>query len=176
MGAGKTSAARAAAAALGGQAVDSDQAIEERLGTRIDDYFASHGERAFREAEEETVASLLEQPPSPVLSLGGGAVASERVRRLLADHTVVLLDVDADTAWRRAGGRRPLARDRDRFDALLQERAPVYDALADAVLLDSSRDVVRRAVPALRALSSAPAGTRLVWATAASGEYPVYVG
>src|SRR5687768_18467468 len=44
-----------------------------------------------------------------------------------------------------------------------------------AVLLDSSREVVRRAVPALRALAGAPEGTKLVWATAASGDYPVYV-
>jgi shikimate kinase len=104
MGAGKTSAARAAAAELGGRAVDSDQVIEERIGTSIEDYFSSHGERAFREAEEEAIADLLENPPGPVLSLGGGAIASDRVRRLLPDHTVVLLDVDEDTAWRRAGG------------------------------------------------------------------------
>ena len=76
MGAGKTSAARAAAAALGARAVDSDHVLEERLGARIEDYFASHGERAFREAEEEAVAALLEDPPSPVLSLGGGAIGS----------------------------------------------------------------------------------------------------
>jgi shikimate kinase/3-dehydroquinate synthase len=177
MGAGKTSAARAAAAELRGRAVDSDQLIEERLGTSIDAYFASHGERAFREVEEETVAELLERPPAPVLSLGGGAVASERVRSLLSEHTVVLLDVDEETAWRRAGGRpRPLARDRARFGALLAEREPLYDGLADVVLLDSARDVVRRAVPAIRALEDAPAGARLLWAVADSGEYPVYVG
>jgi shikimate kinase / 3-dehydroquinate synthase len=176
MGAGKTSAARAAAAALGEHSVDSDQVLEERLGTSIEDYFAGHGERAFRAAEEDAVAELLERPPAPVLSRGGGAIGSERVRGLLDDHTVVLLDVDEETAWRRAGGRRPLARDRDRFAALLAERAPVYESLADAVLLDSARDAVRRAVPALRSLADAPAGTRLVWAITASGEYPVYVG
>jgi len=176
MGAGKTSAARAAGAALGARAVDSDHMLEERLGCSIEDYFAAHGERAFRSAEEEAVCELLERPPSPVLSLGGGAIASERVRSLLAGHTVVLLDVDEETAWRRAGGRRPLARDRSRFAALLAERAPLYDGLADAVLLDSSREVVRRAAPSLRALAGAPEGTKLVWATAASGDYPVYVG
>ena len=176
MGAGKTSAARAAAAALGERAVDSDHVVEERLGSSIEAYFSSHGERAFREAEEETVCELLERPPSPVLSLGGGSIASERVRGLLSGHTVVLLDVDEETAWRRAGGRRPLARDRDRFSALLAERAPMYDSLADAVLLDSGRDVVRRAAPAIRALRDAPHGTRLIWATAESGQYPVYVG
>ena len=37
MGAGKTTAARAAAAALGGRAVDSDQLLEERTGKRIED-------------------------------------------------------------------------------------------------------------------------------------------
>ena len=153
MGAGKTSAARAAAAALGARAVDSDHVVEEQIGCSVEEYFASHGERAFRAAEEDAVCSLLERPPSPVLSLGGGSITSERVRGLLAGHTVVLLDVDEETAWRRAGGKRPLARDRSRFAALLAERGPLYDSLADAVLMDSARDVVRRAVPALRALA-----------------------
>jgi shikimate kinase/3-dehydroquinate synthase len=176
MGAGKTSAARAAGAALGTRAIDSDHVLEERLGCTIESYFASHGERAFRAAEEDAVAELLEQPPSPVISLGGGAIGSERIRSLLERHTVVLLDVDEETAWRRAGGKRPLARDRSRFAALLADRAPLYDSIADAVLMDSSREVVRRAVPGLRALEAAPPGTRMLWATAASGEYPVYVG
>ena len=118
MGAGKTSAARAAAAALGASALDSDHVLEQRLGCSIEEYFASHGERAFRAAEEEVVSELLEQPPAPVLSLGGGAIASERVRPLLERHTVVLLDVDEETAWRRAGGRRPLARHSSRIAAL----------------------------------------------------------
>jgi shikimate kinase/3-dehydroquinate synthase len=173
MGAGKTSAARAAAGVLGARAVDADQEIERRLGSSIEDYFASHGEPAFRAVEEDLVTELLERPPAPVLSLGGGAVASTRVRELLRRHTVVLLDVDAETAWRRAGHkRRPLARDRERFARLHAERAPLYESVADAVLLDSGREHVRAAVPALRAL---PPETKLLWAVAASGSYPVYV-
>jgi shikimate kinase/3-dehydroquinate synthase len=173
MGAGKTTGARAAAAALNARAVDADRALEDRLGSSIEAYFASHGERAFREVEEEVVCELLERPPAPVVSLGGGAIASQRVRELLARHTVVLLDVDADTAWRRAGGRRPLARDRERFAALHAERTPVYESLADAVLFDSGQDVVRRAAGALRAL---PPGVKLLWAMAGEDQYPVYVG
>jgi shikimate kinase/3-dehydroquinate synthase len=89
----------------------------------------------------------------------------------------VLLDVDTATAWRRAGGkRRPLARDRAAFEALHATRSALYEQLADAILDDSSRDVVRRALPHLRALAAAPAGTRLVWARTASRDYPVYVG
>jgi shikimate kinase/3-dehydroquinate synthase len=174
MGAGKTSAARAAASLLGARAVDADHEIERRLGSSIDAYFAAHGEAAFRAVEEEVVVELLERPPSPVLSLGGGAVLSPRVRAALSRHTVVLLDVDVETAWRRCGNkRRPLARDRNRFVELHAARAPLYESVADAVLIDSAREHVRQAVPALRAL---PSGVKLLWAVTASGSYPVHVG
>ena len=177
MGAGKTSAARAAASAFGARAFDADHEIEDRLGTSIQDFWVSHGEAAFRQLEERVVCEWLERPPAPVLSLGGGAVGSTRVRELLRRHTVVLIDVDVDTAWHRAGNkRRPLARDRARFVALHAERTPLYESLADAILLDSTRDEVRRAAPALRALARAPAGTKLLWAASASGSYPVHVG
>ena len=174
MGAGKTTGARAAAAALGVRAVDTDRELEQRLGTSIEDYFASHGERAFREVEEDVVAEVLEKPPAPVISIGGGAINSARVRELLSRHTVVMLDVDEPTAWRRAGGkRRPLARDRERFAALHAERAPLYEALADAVLLDGGAETVRRAAGALRRI---PPGVKVLWAVAGAVNYPVYVG
>ena len=174
MGAGKTTGARAAAAALGVRAVDTDKELEQRLGTSIEDYFASHGERAFREAEEDVVAEVLETPPAPVISLGGGSINSARVRELLAKHTVVMLDVDEATAWRRAGGkRRPLARDRERFAALHAERAPLYESLADAVLLDGGAETIRRAAGALRRI---PPGVKAIWAVAGEHHYPVYVG
>ena len=107
-----------------------------------------------------------------MLSLGGGSITSERVRSALERHTVVLLDVDAETAWQRCRSGRPLARDRDRFEALHAERAPLYTGLADAILPADRRDEVRRALPAIRALGAAPPGTKLLWA----GEYPVFVG
>jgi shikimate kinase/3-dehydroquinate synthase len=177
MGAGKTSAARAAAGVLDARAIDADHEIERRLGGSIADHFTSHGEAAFRRLEEDVVSALLERPPAPVLSLGGGAVLSPRVQELLRRHTVVLLDVDVDTAWRRCANKpRPLAQDRRAFTALHDQRAPLYESLADAVLIDSSRETVRRAVPSLRALARAPAGTKLLWAVAASGSYPVHVG
>ena len=170
MGAGKTTGARAAAAALGVRAIDTDRELEQRLGTSIEDYFASHGERAFREVEEDVVAEVLETPPAPVISIGGGAIGSARVRELLARHTVVMLDVDEATAWRRAGGkRRPLARDRERFAALHAERAPVYEALADAVLLDGGAETVRRAAGALRKI---PTGAKVLWAVAGERQLP----
>ena len=120
---------------------------------------------------------LLSRPDTGVIALGGGALGSERVRGALASHTVVHLEVEPDEAWRRASGKgRPLARDRGRFAQLHGDRSAVYASVADAVLPPSDRDALRRALPALRALDDAPAGTRLVWASASSGEYPVFLG
>src|SRR3954466_11468566 len=172
MGAGKSLAARSAAAALNVPSVDSDALLERRLGVSIESYFAPPGEHAFRAEEEEAVTEILEAPPAPVVSLGGGAIASERVREALARHTVVLLAVDAGPACPRCRNSRPLARDRDRFDALHAERAPVYARLADAILPADRRDEVRQALPAIRARDEAPSGTKLLWA----GAYPVFVG
>ena len=52
----------------------------------------------------------------------------------------------------------------------------MYESVASATLPPMARDGVRRALPALRTLEEAPQGTRLVWASAASGDYPVFFG
>ncbi len=46
----------------------------------------------------------------------------------------------------------------------------------DATLPDLPVGAAARAAGALRALAAAPDGTRMLWASAASGEYPVLVG
>jgi 3-dehydroquinate synthetase/shikimate kinase len=177
MGAGKSSAARTVAAELGVQPLDSDRELESELGEPLESFFDREGEAAFRAREQELVLRLLERPRSPVLALGGGAVGSEAVREALGDHTVVHLEVEPDAAWRRASNKgRPLARERDSFDRLHRARATLYEAVADAVLPPCERDGPRRALPALLALREGPAGTRLVWASAASGDYPVFLG
>ncbi len=177
MGAGKSTGARALAAELGGEALDSDRLLEQRLGEPIEVFFDREGEQAFRAREEEVVLELLDRPDALVIALGGGAVGSERVREALAAHTVVHLEVDSSEAWRRASNHgRPLARDPERFGQLHRDRASLYDSVADAVLPPGERDGIRRSVPALRALADAPAGTRLVWAASAGGDYPVFLG
>jgi shikimate kinase/3-dehydroquinate synthase len=177
MGAGKTTGARALAAELGAEALDSDRELEERLGEPVESFFDREGEAAFRAREEEVVVELLAAPGAPVIALGGGAVGSERVRSALARHTVVHLEVEPGEAWRRASGKaRPLARDRGRFDQLHGDRAALYESVADVVVPPGDRDALRRALPALRALEEAPPGARLVWASAASGDYPVFLG
>jgi shikimate kinase/3-dehydroquinate synthase len=179
MGAGKTTLARELATARGVEHVDTDDLLVARFGRPIAEVFAADGEAAFRAAEEEVVLGLLDAPRDRdmVVSLGGGSVLSAPVRAALDRHTVVLLDVPLETAWARAQGHgRPLAQDRAAFAALHAERAEIYHALADAHLPQADRGAIVRAEAALRALAAAPEGTRMLWASAATGEYPVYVG
>jgi shikimate kinase/3-dehydroquinate synthase len=177
MGSGKTSAARAIGAARETRPIDSDHELERRLGESIESFFDREGEAEFRAREEEVVLDLLERPPSGVCALGGGALGSERVREALTPHTVVYLEVDPADAWRRASGKgRPLARDATGFAALHEQRRPVYESVADVIVPPGARGAVVHALPAITALSRAPEGTRLVWAEAASGAYPVFFG
>ena len=179
MGAGKSSAARAAAAELGVPALDSDRELERELGEPIESFFDREGEAAFRAREQELVLRLLAGADGAVVALGGGAVGSDAVQRALERQVVVHLDVEPDEAWRRSSGKgRPLARDRGRFDELHASRRATYESVADASLPPAGRDLMHRALPALVALrdGGAPAGTRLIWARAASGDYPIFVG
>ena len=176
MASGKSSAARVAAARAGRAAQDSDRLIEERLGHSIEEEFERGGEGSFRAREEEVVLELLERAgDGDRISLGGGSVLSARVQEALERHTVVLLDIDADTAWQRAEGkRRPLARDRRAFVELHAARAGLYEHLADAIV-PARRDCVADALPHLEALAARPRRARLLWAAAASGSYPVWI-
>lgn len=180
MGSGKSTAAAELAEALGVRCIDSDAEIERRLGRSIPAQFETDGEQAFRGSEERVVLELLESAPAgSAVSLGGGSVLSERVRDALSGHLVVLLDIDPAEAWERVCGgdvERPLARRRESFMRLHRERAPIYERLAHAILPARVRGVARRALPGLRALEAAPAGTAMLWASADSGEYPVLVG
>ncbi len=109
-----------------------------------------------------------------MISLGGGAVESEKVRAALTRHVVCLVQIDGETAWVRASrSPRPLAQDRELFLARLAARTPIYESLADAVLPAGDTALGRRAAGALAALAP---GTRLLWAHAASGDYPVFFG
>ena len=171
MGAGKSTAARRLAGALGVEAADSDRLLEAELGCSIEAFFDREGEAAFREREERVVLELLARGV-PIAALGGGAVLSERVRAALRDHTVALLEISLDEAWNRASGRgRPLARDRDAFAERYAERLSVYEEIADAFIPSAAH--VDDVAPAL---GEVPGGTRLVWAHAASGSYPVWFG
>ena len=144
MGAGKSKLGRELARLTGRPFVDTDEEIEKRFGP-IGELF-ERGEPEFRRIEEQIVAEAL-AGPTAVIALGGGAVLSEATRERLAQTTFVAwVPVDVDTAWSRVrSSDRPLARDRERFGRLYEERVAIYDAVADG----SGDDA--RVAPPLRA-------------------------
>jgi shikimate kinase/3-dehydroquinate synthase len=176
MGAGK-SAALAAAREAGIETTEVDDLMERELGLPIAEAFERDGEEAFRAREAEVVGVLLEGADGGAIALGGGSVLSPRVRDALARHIVVWLQIEPEEAWRRiAGTPRPLARSAEDVVRLLKERLPLYEALADAIVPQGSRDSLARALPWLEALAELPEKTKMIWAASASGQYPVYVG
>jgi shikimate kinase/3-dehydroquinate synthase len=176
MGAGKSAALEAARDA-GLETTEVDALMERDLGMPIAAAFERHGEEGFRAREAEVVGNLLERADGGAIALGGGSVLSERVREALGRHVVVWLQIDAEEAWRRIEGTdRPLARSAADVSELLEARLPLYERLADAIVPQGDRGQAARALPAIRALADLPAGTKLLWASSASGEYPVLVG
>src|SRR5437762_2145576 len=72
MGAGKSTAARALAEALGVEEIDADVVLEEQLGMTIGRFFDERGEPAFRAEEEPTLIRLLSEQTPRVIALSGG--------------------------------------------------------------------------------------------------------
>jgi shikimate kinase/3-dehydroquinate synthase len=182
MGAGKSTVAAELAEALGSTVLDSDELLAERFGHPVAHEFALHGEESFRAAEDELVCRLLSDvTPETVIALGGGSVLSERVRDALQEHVTVLIDVEPHLAWARVraevdGAERPLAQNEGDFLALYESRHALYEQLADAIFKDLPLGGATRTLAGLRALSAMPKGTRLLWASSVSGEYPVLIG
>jgi shikimate kinase len=135
MGAGKTTVAGLLASRWGTTVRDTDLDVETAEGRRISDIFVDEGESHFRDLERAAVADALAHHGG-VLALGGGAVLDPTTRRLLADHTVVFLRVGLSDAVKRVGlgvGRPLLLGNvRARVKALLDERLPLYQEVADA--------------------------------------------
>jgi shikimate kinase len=147
MGSGKTAVGRRLAQELELDFIDTDDLAEARMGMSISDAFARQGEGFFRTREEEVICEELSKGDGnnrgKVISLGGGAVTTAGVRKLLEqEENVILLDVDKDTAYERSRrDNRPLAQDRDQFDKLYTARKELYRQVADIVIDVGTKNV-----------------------------------
>jgi shikimate kinase len=135
MGAGKSTVGRLLAERWDVAFRDTDDDVEHAEGRSISDIFVDSGEEHFRALEREAVAHALGEHAG-VLAVGGGAVMRPETRSLLAGHRVVFLQVGLTDAAARVGlgTSRPLllGNVRGTLKALLDERTPVYQAVADA--------------------------------------------
>lgn len=132
-GSGKTTVGLLLAERLGVGFRDTDQDVERTEGRSVPDIFVEDGEPYFRALERAAVVAALEEHDG-VLALGGGAVLDEGTRSLLADQPTVWLQVGASAGAHRVGLDVPrpvlLGNVRSRMVALLNERSPLYDAVA----------------------------------------------
>ena len=153
-------------------------ASSSALGEPIESFFDREGEAAFRAREEEVVCELLGPRRRP-----GGRARRRRgpvragARRARAPHRRAPRDRPRRTpggAPRARGGRSPATR--ALRGALARPRARSTSRSPTRSMPPADRDALRRALPFVRALADAPPGTRLVWAGAESGDYPVFLG
>jgi shikimate kinase len=138
-GCGKSTVGRHAARHLGLDFADSDHEIEAHLGLSIRDYFATHGEPAFRDVESQIIGAVT-QRQGWVIATGGGAVLREANRRALRDRcTVVYLRSTPEDLTRRLRNdtRRPLLQGADpltRLRSLYRERDAHYRETAHFII------------------------------------------
>ena len=148
MGAGKSRVGHRLATSVDAPFIDTDVRIAERYGP-IDEMFDREGEEYFRIVEREVVAEALRE--EAVISLGGGAVLHPDTRDDLAGLAVVSLQVSREAVRPRlSGGNRPLIAEGglDRWSAILEQRRPLYEAVA-GLSIDTSRRSVARIVDAI---------------------------
>lgn len=139
MASGKTTLGRLVADSMELAFTDSDHEIENEHGP-IPQLFESFGEEHFRHLERVAVARVLRRPG--IVSLGGGAVLDPDTRSDLAEFPVVFLTVAPEVAAHRLQNTtRPLAQGGiDAWTAILADRLPLYQEVADATFDTSSRD------------------------------------
>jgi shikimate kinase len=128
---------------MGWPRIDTDEMVTARFGRPIAEIFADFGEDTFRDAESEVVGQLSGAAPAVIVTGGGIVLRASNVESLRRVGTLVHLEADEETLFRRVSRRstRPLLQTenpRATLAELLRLRLPLYRDAAD-VQVDTSR-------------------------------------
>lgn len=126
---GKTTVGRLLAARTGRPFLDTDEQFVSKTGIPIPDYFAAHGEAAFRRVEREVIAEAARARGSIIATGGGAVLCAENVRALARTGVLIFLDRAPERLCPTAD--RPLAASREALAQLYAQRYPLYRAAAD---------------------------------------------
>lgn len=143
-GSGKSTIGKALARKLQRSFIDTDDVIELETGLSISQIFIDKGEPWFRDLEKSVLARELAKLDG-VLSLGGGAPLSQEAQKILqtVNASVVYLSVSLATAAPRVGFNRDrpllLNNPRGAWQELMDKRRPIYEALADHIVVVDER-------------------------------------
>ena len=135
MGTGKSTVGRELARLMGRKFVDTDHAIEQRVGLSVSDIFAQHGEAFFRECEKE-LAIELAGTMNRIVATGGGTLLDPEVRRVFsATGLIICLFTQREQLVQRLErtDKRPTLRGDSvarKVDDLLAKRKAVYDTIS----------------------------------------------
>jgi shikimate kinase len=161
-GSGKSAVGRLFAARHGLTWVDADSVLEQRLGMRVSEFFASQGEAAFRNAESMFLDAFLREDADTqegvgrVLSTGGGVVMYSTNRDMIrrCGHPVVYIRAEVAAIERRLRNdtTRPLLQGKDklaRLQALYDLRDPLYLEVATHVITPAPNWTIARCADAV---------------------------
>ena len=139
MGSGKTTIGQLVAQKLNLAFRDTDAIIEAETGKTVSEIFLEDGEDKFRALEKAVLRKEL-LTDETVLALGGGAAISidaQSALRAIASP-IVYLDISLASVAPRIGFNRDrpllLTNPRGQWETLMQERRPIYEAVADTVI------------------------------------------
>jgi shikimate kinase len=142
MGAGKSSVGRCLHQQTGLTLFDTDEMVRLKFGVPITEIFSAHGEEKFREAETEALRKISSDQGGIVVTGGGIVLRKENIDLLKRLGTVVWLETDKETLFKRASrvSNRPLLEcknPRKAFTEMLHARLPLYAKVAD-IRIDTS--------------------------------------
>jgi shikimate kinase len=139
MGSGKTTIGKLMANKLNVPFRDTDEVIVAQTGKSVSEIFLEEGEDAFRLLEKAVLRQELLSDDT-VLALGGGApisIDAQSALRAIASP-VIYFDISLASVAPRIGFNldRPLllSNPRGQWETLMQERRPIYEAIADKVI------------------------------------------
>jgi len=87
---GKTTVGKQLAKKLNCDFLDTDVLFENQYQTKIPEFFAQHGETAFRTAERQILSELKNYPNNVVISTGGGFPCFNNNMELMREMGVVI--------------------------------------------------------------------------------------
>lgn len=139
MGSGKSTIGQLVAEQIGALFRDTDSVIEDETGKTVSEIFLEDGEDKFRALEKAVLRKEL-LTDGTILALGGGAPISIDAQSALRaiGCPVVYLDISLASVAPRIGFNRDrpllLHNPRGQWETLMQERRPIYEAIADAII------------------------------------------
>ena len=129
-GSGKSTVGAIISEKLGRPFYDTDEEFTKKYGTPAD-YIRKYGEKAFRDAESDVIATLCQNTVGSVISTGGGAILRrENILALRGNGKIYFIDRDIEDIIPTSD--RPLSSDREMLKKRYEERYPIYTGTCDA--------------------------------------------